>query len=94
MLETPYTATIGEATAQVEVTETVTIGGETFTKFTASGKDCVDENGKGVVVDSQNAIYLVNDEVPESTNYSVLPGQAAADTDSDSDTDTDTDVQP
>ena len=48
------------------------------------------------MVDSQNAIYLVNDGVPESTNYSVLPGQAVTDTDtdSDSDTDTDTDVQP
>jgi hypothetical protein len=67
-------ATIGSETIQVEAlnNNSIVIGGETFVRFTASGKDVVDGDGNKVVMNPDNIICIVEDGVPTTTNYEVI----------------------
>lgn len=73
-MENAYIATIANTTVQVEAleTNTVTIGGNTFVKLTASNYDVESLTGIKLVVDSENVIYEVVNGVPESTNYMLI----------------------
>lgn len=73
-MENAYIATIANTTVQVEAleTNTVTIGGSTFVKLTASNYDVESLTGIKLVVDSENVIYEVVNGVPESTNYMLI----------------------
>ena len=92
-LETPFNATLGETTIQVEAnpTNTITISTTDYIKLTASTEDVGDTDDKGLVINPDNILCELEDGVPTTTNVTITDVGGDSDSDSDSDTDSDSD---
>lgn len=73
MLETPFTAIVGESQVQIEMLETnvITIGVTEYTRLTAGTYKVKTTGNKELIVGSDGLVYELG-LAPESTNLTVV----------------------